>query len=530
MIKLLIVDDESFVRHGLINNVRWNELGIDSPEQADDGVNALEIALQYKPDILLSDIRMPRMDGIELAMEIKEKLPDCKLIFMSAYSDKEYLKSAIDLKAVGYIEKPINLIEVNKSIATAVAECNEEIKTRIEKTKVHKNLQESIHLIRNNIALELVNRNVNKVFITKWLDTAGIEVSVEGEFIVLISKFRITDFTIQNNNILKKTDILKKIEEMLLLNDFYSLSGIIDYSRIITVIYTTKQNSIYSLNRALLENSCRNLLFSLGKEIDIFFSIGESVYGIDNIYKSYQSAEACINELFFKGYGNIVLPGKHAIISFEFQESDLEEFNSSLEYQEKEQAIKLIREMTKSIKLSHETPVYYIKNIYFRIMIQLTENTNKHGMDLISNSPECFFWVEISEFDTLDELENFIINKIDLFFQLIDEKTASNKISNNILKIINKEYENPALSIKTISEKLFLSDVYLCIVFKKETGKTINQCITEFRVEKAKELLKNKHIKLYEVATSVGYKDLTYFGKIFKKVIHLTPKEYREKH
>ena len=117
--KLLLADDEVFTRNGLMNSIRWEELGIDSVESAEDGFAAYEKALWFKPDILLTDVRMPRVDGIELAKKVREVNPGCVIIFMSAYSDKELLKSAIRLRVVDYIEKPFTPDEVSKVITEA---------------------------------------------------------------------------------------------------------------------------------------------------------------------------------------------------------------------------------------------------------------------------------------------------------------------------------------------------------------------------------------------------------------------------
>lgn len=125
MFKLLIVDDEDITREGIVERICWNEFGIDQIEQADDGVNALRKAAEFVPDIILTDVRMPRMDGIDLSIKLRELYPDCVIIFMSGYTDTVYLKSAIRLKAVNYLEKPINLQELNQAIKTAVEMCLE---------------------------------------------------------------------------------------------------------------------------------------------------------------------------------------------------------------------------------------------------------------------------------------------------------------------------------------------------------------------------------------------------------------------
>ena len=117
--KLLIVDDEELTRTGLISSIDWDSLGITEILQADDGVNGLEMARLYKPEIILCDVRMPRMTGIAMLERLEKFLPDSIPIFMSGYSDKEYLKAAIKLKAINYIEKPLHPEEVQAAVLEA---------------------------------------------------------------------------------------------------------------------------------------------------------------------------------------------------------------------------------------------------------------------------------------------------------------------------------------------------------------------------------------------------------------------------
>ena len=143
MINLLIVDDEIFTREGLLEMLPLDQLGITETRQAFDGIDALNVAKDFEPNILLTDVRMPRMNGIELAFEIRKLYPECSIIFMSGYSDKEYLKSAIALKAITYVEKPIELDELEDAIKSAISE-NSKSKT----------LKDSIE---NKIVLEMSN-------------------------------------------------------------------------------------------------------------------------------------------------------------------------------------------------------------------------------------------------------------------------------------------------------------------------------------------------------------------------------------
>lgn len=125
MIKLLVLDDEYITRKGIINNINWSDLGVVLIEEARDGLEGLDMASRLKPDIIISDIRMPRMNGIEFCKQIREQIPECRIIFISGYSDIEYLKAAIHLNAISYIEKPISIEELQSVIKKAVDLCLE---------------------------------------------------------------------------------------------------------------------------------------------------------------------------------------------------------------------------------------------------------------------------------------------------------------------------------------------------------------------------------------------------------------------
>ncbi len=119
---ILIAEDEPYTREVLVHYIPWQELGITQVLEAGNGKAALELALTHRPDIVLSDIRMPKLNGIELAQEIRKEDKNCRFIFLSAYTDREYLKSAIQIRVVSYVEKPVNIPEIRQAAETAVSE------------------------------------------------------------------------------------------------------------------------------------------------------------------------------------------------------------------------------------------------------------------------------------------------------------------------------------------------------------------------------------------------------------------------
>lgn len=120
MMKVLMVEDEELTRNGILKIIPWENLGITEVKTAEDGEEGLAAALAFQPDIIMADVRMPRMDGITMAVEIKKKLENCRFIFISGYCDKEYLMSAIKLSAVNYIEKPVEPSEIVDALKKSI--------------------------------------------------------------------------------------------------------------------------------------------------------------------------------------------------------------------------------------------------------------------------------------------------------------------------------------------------------------------------------------------------------------------------
>ena len=160
-IRLLLVDDEDLTREGLLHYVEWGNLGITHIKAASNGIQALKIAADFDPDILLTDIRMPHMSGIELAHEIRKRSPSCRILFISGYAEKEYLKSAITLKVDAYIDKPATPGNVSLAVAkTAEAINREREKSRLDMLRT-RNLGRAEDIVKDRVALILIQKQTD---------------------------------------------------------------------------------------------------------------------------------------------------------------------------------------------------------------------------------------------------------------------------------------------------------------------------------------------------------------------------------
>lgn len=244
MIKLIIVDDEKTTRESLKECIDWKSLRVDKVEIAKNGLAALENAQQIIPDIVITDARMPKMDGIKFATRVRELYPECKIIFISGYSDKEYLKSAIHLKAVSYIENPINIEDVEAAVLESVSIYYDDAKRKADTEKLKGSLIESIPFIRQEVALELVkDEDVIHTLVQKY-DEPFLKLSQNGYFTTACIVLNWAS-TAENN--------YKTIE---------NVSNTAWYQKV-----SQNGNKLYSLSNSDLEGSEKNVFISAVKGV-----------------------------------------------------------------------------------------------------------------------------------------------------------------------------------------------------------------------------------------------------------------------
>lgn len=365
MINLLIVDDEKTTRDTLYTKIDWSGLGITSVATARNGLDALAVCQDFQPDICLCDVKMPKMNGIQLGYCLREKFPECKIIYLSGYCDKEYLKSAIELQVVSYIEKPIVLSEIR----------------------------------------EVINKTAGSI-------------------------------------ILKKAESLQQEVNGLTLNNFYGAPVTEGHS------YEFPKSSIVRL-RYLLHNS----------------------------------------------------PG---------------------------QTSEMITGITSDIAECMDRRIYYITGIYYQFLSVILNTCRESAQPSpFSGEDENNMWKEIHTLSTLKQLSDYILSILN---SLPDTVYSANPVISRVIDSIHSSYKNTNLSVSQIADAMFMNKTYLCSVFKKETGKTINEYITETRMETAKLLLHQQDIRFYEISGMVGINDPNYFSTLFKKYTGLSPSEYQEKY
>ncbi len=514
--KLLIVDDEKITREGLLSSLDLKAIGITQVLQADDGVHGLKLALLNKPEIVLTDVRMPRMDGIQMAEQIAEQLSGCSIIFMSGYSDKEYLKAAIKLKAINYVEKPIDLKEVTDALIEAVT-------LKLAQTQ-------SRHTAASSYFSSLVAKLQHPLSRQEWL-----YLSKTGDFPLPMGRH------IRFTTILFKLHLLTGSLGDAERESIEALIWDVLESRGLSEIHSAKEDGLFIYHiwgyqecspafTGGLINGWQKAFSSLPHTYYII--LGKIVTGVENVHQSYTSAVILLQKAFFYPVNSYLEYREEVHESFhpndlmngKFQQAFSEALAADDENRLAQTAADLLKASTGATGLLPNQ----VKGLYFHLLSEIRNISGQKKMTAAVGKPEDSIWDSISRCDSIYELHKLLCQEIKGFFALTRTVRGDNSTIYLIKDFIAKNYQHEDLSIRDISDFVHLTSSYTCTLFKTETGTTLNQYITEYRIRRAKFLLSDPRSKIADIASLVGYSDSNYFGKTFKKATGLSPSEYRE--
>ncbi len=518
--KMLIVDDEELTRSGLASALDWSSFGVTELCGASDGAEGLAVALREKPDIILCDVRMPKMSGIEMLKKIEERQPDVAAIFMSGYSDKEYLKAAIDLKAVHYIEKPIESKELAAAVKNAVERRSAALRHRMAET-IHSNVAATQLAFYLTVPYADCGPSVEKLR-SEFRQHYGTD------------KFRtVTAFAVK-----VERPPVDTAEYLLIHQSIHALL----VPKHLHVIYTAQRVPyiVYHVYGAAAPGES-SLLAIAGRMRKLFapfgscyIAVGETAKGIENAYRSYDSAMKALRCSFFFEPGTVLTPsllrGDIRAGSLPLLGQHAAEYRQGIEERDQKRAGRALALLAGACERASGLTPNRVRAMYYDLFSALSANRASQKLpldtglanheDIIGAIDSCF---------SFRELHGLLARKTEAYFYDIRHYAPENPTIFLIREYIAGHYGDQGLSVNEISKHVFLSVSYACTFFKNETGYTLNQYIFEYRMEKAKQMLADPRHKITDISAAVGYSDGGYFGKSFRKYAGLSPSEYREK-
>lgn len=535
MYKLFIVDDEPGARNGLRDYFNWSQYGIEVVGEADDGESAWELIEQTNPDIVLTDVKMPNMDGIQLSNKLRERYENIKIIFISGYDDAEFLKSAMRLDAIDYIFKPVNVKELGEVVKKVVDLIGGEEYQKDLIYNMNIKLMQSMPLLREKFFITLIRDGMDKATELKnRLEFLELNLPVEGLYVVFVisidDKVSVFEEMPEKDRQLTSFAIMNICQE-LIDNQFKGYAFEYRHGEYVCVLnleMAEEEEKIYGLVNEIKDNLLRFLQLSLT------IGVGKMINGLSGISHSYCMAYDAVSQKLFLGKNRIIMmdnleTGAEGFFKFDFAKEG--KLLAVLKAGDEDKLEGILDEIFSGLSSSRNINIKYCQNICLqlillssRLLIELEIGT----AEISSNESDV--WEKLFKQETVEDMKSLILSHYKYVCNYVLEKR--NKKSRNVIgqvkEIINKRYHEN-LTVADIASEVYLTSTYICMIFKQETGETINDYITKVRMENAKEMLKDSRNKFYDICYAVGYADPSYFSKQFKKFTGFSPSEYREK-
>ncbi len=527
MYRVLIVEDEKLVRIGLKHSVDWAGFGMTVMADVPDGLAALEVYEREKPHLIITDLKMPVMGGMELISRIREKDRDTRFLILTCLEEFDLARKAMNLDVSGYI---IKLTMTDNEIASVLSKVQKELDS-LQNSDMEKPLLENgINLIRDKIFTDFMfcdtyteeefSRHVQKLKLNLTPDRLLM-------CVLEIDHFqKLKDLFDDQHGQLIKFSLLNVINEILENNN---AGEVIYYNE-------TKYFIIFSLKAAIHESRLYDeihyLLNKIGRSMEKYFNVKIS-FGISRVDTGYASLKSMFNEAskalenkFFIGTGIFrvqdklnkaeILRDKASVLS-----GLSEELYCVNETFKKQYEIKIKYIIENMPETKEDIIEMFCSTLQWIAAALRIADSNSLGVVVNSNKA-------IQNCETFDE----IISCVREFVVGIKNITQQNKILSDEISLAVQYMEanyNTDISLNHVAEHINLSSGYLSILFKKELQVNFIDYLNDLRIEKAKELLLGTYLKSYEIAEKIGFNDNTYFSKAFKRHTGISPSEFRKK-
>lgn len=535
-IKVFLVEDEMVIRRGIKNSIDWEKEGYIFCGEASDGELAYPMIIKEKPDILITDIRMPFMDGLELCKLVKKELPNIKILILSGYDEFDYAKEAIRLGVTEYLLKPISsgkLLEALNGVSESIRREKED-KDLVR--KYMEEMRENTEHEKQKFFEQMIAGNLSMADALETGKKYEMNLSA-GMYNLLLFRFTLGEENRKSGELLGEAEyaIEKLTERLEYVFEFQR--GVEGWAFLLMADNEEQMSERVKELSKDLEEIMKNY-----STIAYFGGIGQPVARLRELEESFREAERALAARFTMELNRIISVedirmaqnvdtlDDIEITSFgeiEKTRTMLEKFlNNGAEDEIDEFVDVYINELPEENLKSVLMRQYIIMDAYI-VKMSFCEKIEGIEGEMQAQSEE--LKNSMKTIQTLEEIKNYIRMLLKKIIGVRD--TISGRRYSDIIEIakdqIRKTYMSDEISLNTIAAEVGMSPSYFSSIFSKEMGKTFVEYLTEIRMDRAKELLMCSSMKTSEIGYEVGYKDPHYFSYIFKKTQNCTPKEFR---
>lgn len=526
---VLLVDDEEEVFQVMIKKLDWEGIGFRIAGYARNGVEALEMAEELSVDVVMTDIKMPYMDGLTLCRKLKELYANIKVIIFSGFDEFEYAREAIKIEAEEYILKPINASELREVFTRIKENLDRELDERRNIDKLQEYYLQSLPVLQENFYTLLLDGRIPEADILKYANNYRIE--FKGPFYV-VTVLHIST-TPQPGEMMPMDALLLSVSVKQLAKDVLAGewdSRVVSYlGDIIVITQLPTEDSITSFTD-VMDRICK-----LAKRMcsaRVTAGVGHVCSEPAQIPASYQGAKTATSYRVL--YGNtkaisIAETDPRESADMPWEEAYIRKIIKKIKMGEEESLEQAIREFMEEVDRSRMTLQQY------RILVmELMTGLFRFGTNNQMNLEEIFgedydVYTQAMQLESPEILGLWLGENCRKMQRQISagRSDTTKSFVTKAKEYVREHYADSDLSIETVCGYLNVSAAYFSTVFKKETGQTFINYLTDYRMEEALELLLNRDEKTYIIAEKVGYADPNYFSYVFKKKFGASPSKYK---
>jgi len=531
MLKVFLVEDEFVVRDGIKNNIDWKSHGYEFCGEASDGELALPMIQKLKPDIVITDIKMPFMDGLVLSKLIKKEFPWIEIIILSGYEDFKYAKEGIKIGVAEYLTKPISGSELLEEVDALAAKIEEKHRELVIREKYKKEMEEIFLQERKNLFQYLVTGSKSVPELLEIASRLSIDLSSMWYSIVLIITQSMNHAQDEySNSLIEIEQKLKGIDEEthILIFDrnlegkalLFKADSMEDLERI--------QNDYLSKMKEILMHYSHVRYFGgvgipVNRLRELSISFEKASHAFANRYLVRQSLILYSAEL---DQGSSSEEKEFDISNVDPKQMDRSKIWEFLKLGEVDETIYFVEEFFKGLGASAIESNMFRQYIAMDIYFCVAEFVN--GLLFQKDEIEPFD-IASGILQSSEGTMKYIIRIVEKALEL-REKAASNRygdVVDEVMRYIEKNYADEDLSLNLLASHVNFSPNHLSMIFSQHTGQTFIKYLTDYRMNKAKELLRCTGKRSSMICMEVGYKDPHYFSYLFKKTQGMTPTQYR---
>ena len=523
MYKLVIVEDERDVRKRLVGLIEKSGCRFEIVAEYETGIDAYDGIISDNPDLILTDIRIPYIDGIELSKKVREIYPLVKIIIITGYSEFDYAKEAANLGVIGFISKPITLENIQDLLQKAETSLDEEYLTDSNLNQLSAFYQDSLPIIREN---ELYSLSKMSEVTPAWqqrLNSSNISLEYP-YFIMCIFDFDELPEGDMERYDLAFSSIRKSVGD--------ELEGIFDcdffnrYERLCVILKSKNQPDVKELERRIERIILRAGRFS---EMPVSAGLSNLFHNSKNFSAMVKEANRALEYRSVMGGGKVFSfeNAQSPATKFSTQDNMIKELGYILHSQTTEDCIERIDLVRNSLSSSRNS-LYYAATGILNVLIRGCDDLD--GLYAQCGGPDMLYR-RLFEIKTDDEVYDYLKEMVRIIRKLNDGVIVDNMERN--LRLITAYMEahfcDPEISFETLAREVNFSVSYISTLLKKKLNTSYVKMLTDLRMERAKELLANPSLKIIDIAEQLGYNDSYYFSHCFKRHVGVPPKEFRNR-